>query len=296
MAGAIPLLGVGAGIASTLFGKPKGQAQQSSTSTQTSTPVDMQAQQYQALRDQFAAILSQQMTGGPSGFNPINAGPAPTAAMSAGEIAAMQGVSQQAFDPTRLAAISQFASGQNVNPYVQTAIDAAVQPLIMAQDRELGRRIPGAFAAAGHQMGQGGSSPYQRELGEAAYLSQRAIGDTAGTVGMQAFNQAQNAQLQGIQLGQQEVDQAVKAFQAQQLPRLIQQMGIDQGINAGQQQFQNWLQAMAQVFGASSPVIANLAQGTSQSSGTSTQQNNPFELIFPRGLFNPSPSNLGVTS
>lgn len=171
-------------------------------------------------------------------------------------------------DPTRAAAIQHFASGSGVNPYVDQAISAAIQPMIMQQNAELGRRIPGQFAAAGHNLGAGGSSPYQRALGESAYLSQRAIGDTAGAVGLNAFNQAQQAQLQGIQLGQQDVGAMLQNVQAQYLPQAILEQGIDRAINVGQQGRQNILQGLQIAQGYPLQQTGNVSQGVSTQGGT----------------------------
>lgn len=279
----IPLIG------SALFGGGK-------TTTQSSSkPVDMQAPQFTALRNPFAGVLGMTLAGGPGGFDPRTFGPAPTAQFGGAEadmldylnsITAGVGSLPRRMELANTVSGAYLPGASGGNPFMNAVIEASVAPLIMAQNRELGRRIPGAFAAAGHQLGAGGSSPYQRSQGEAAFLSQRAIGDVASQIAGSMYESERGRMIQGLQLDQSEVDRAIQAFQQNAVPRLISQHGIDAGLASGTQMLQQWLQAMSLAAGVTAPVLGNV----SSSSGESTNMGKGiFGSLFPQGIFNPAP-------
>lgn len=273
------------GLFDTIFGSP-------SKSTATSTPIDMQAPQFTALRGPFADLLSGLMGGGSQGLNPVGQVNYPVAPMGASEMGAMVDVNAMAMDPARRALLTQTLGGNFLpgqpggNPFLQAAITAAQQPTMEALQHAVGRQIPGMFAAAGHQgssrLGTG-STARDLQIVRGTEAGARALGDIATNMSNQAYQFERGQQTQAMQLGQQEVQQAIANFQAQQLPRLIQQMGIDQGTAAGQQMLQSWLQAIQLFGGVTAPAVAN--QGQSTSTGASPGL---FGQLFPKGIYNPA--------
>lgn len=279
----IPLIG------SALFGGGK------TTTKSSSKPVDMQAPEFTALRNPFAGILASTLLGGAGGFDPRTFGPAPTASFTGTEadmlnhinsITAGVGSLPRRMELANTVGGAYLPGMGGGNPFLSAVIEMAQAPTAMALNREVGRRIPGAFAAAGHQMGAGGSSPYQRALGEAAFLGGRALGDIATGISSAAYESERGRMMQGIQLDQSEVDRAIQAFQQNAIPRLISQHGIDAGLATGTQMLQQWLQAMSLAAGVTAPVLGNV----SSSSGESTSMGKGiFGSLFPQGIFNPAP-------
>lgn len=282
MAGVVPFLTGGSSS------KQQSSSQASQFGVQSSTPADYQWST--GLRDPFAQVLAQVLGGGAAGFNPYSGGPAPTAQMGAAEAAALQQVGQTAGNTLRQDEINRTLSGGYLpgqaggNPFLQAAIEAAQRPTAMALENAIQRRLPGQFAAAGHQLTAGGSSPYARELNQAAYTGGRALGDIATQMSSAAYEAERGRQQSAVQLDQSQIDAAIKNFQAQALPRLIEQQGIEAGAATGQAQVNQFLQFLQTMGGVTSPALANSSFGLQQ--GQSTSQSTGSSNLS-KGLFDP---------
>ena len=75
-------------------------------------------------------------------------------------------------------------------------------------------------------------------------------------------------QQQAAQLQQQEVDQTIKVLQAQALPRMIQELGIERGIALFQQRANDLLKYLQLALEAGKPTVGQ--QQTTVSKGEST--------------------------
>lgn len=198
-----------------------------------------------------------------------------SAPITPGETTGIGAVQGSAFDPSRQGLLQQTLTGGFLpgsggsNPFLSAAIESAQAPTALALNREVGRRIPGIFAQGGHQLGAGGSSPYQRALGEASFLGGRALGDIATNISFNAYEAERQRQQQGIQLGQQDVQAMLANLQSQGLPRQIQEMGIERALQTGQAGIQNLLSAFNVAQQYPLQTIANQTQSTGSATGAS---------------------------
>lgn len=172
-----------------------------------------------------------------------------------------------------------FLPGQGgSNPYLQSAIEAAQRPTFEALGEQLTRMLPGQFTQAGHTINpqafaqnvlQGaagggqpaqnsGSSAFDRAAAIATRGATQAASDIASNLSFGAYESERDRQNQAIQLSQAEVDTTVKNLQAQALPRLIEDMGIERGIELFKSRTQELLAALSSLgqFGA----LTNIGQ------------------------------------
>lgn len=170
-------------------------------------------------------------------------------------------------DLLRNTAAGQFVD-PNTNPFLKSYIEAAQRPTLRGLEETLTRALPGRFTAAGQFVQPQGSSAFDRAAAIATEGAAKAVGDIATNIGFGAYESERGRQQQTIQLGQQEVQTVINNLQAQALPRLIQQYGIDQGV----QEFRTRLNALLQVLatagqlGAQQPLYGT--QATSEGSST----------------------------
>lgn len=252
-----------------------------SSQSASSTPVDMQAPEFKALRDALADTLAKFAGGAGTGVpSAINAPPGPTAAQTAQEIAAMNDVNAQATDAARRGLITDTLSGkylpgqEGANPFYDANLAATIRPVQQALNDTLSRTLPGTFVKAGQQIGGGlrspnanlkpGSTAFDNAAARTFEAGANAISDIGTKIGFQTYDAERNRQTQAAALGQQEVDLAVKNFEAQQVPRLLKELGIERGTKAANDAINQWLQAMAIFAGVTAPAIAN----ESESSGS----------------------------
>jgi hypothetical protein len=150
------------------------------------------------------------------------------------------------------------------NPFLNSYIQAAQRPTFDALDQTLSRTLPGRFAAAGQYTQPQSSSAFDRAAGLEATNAAHTAGDIASNIGAQAYNTDRNLQQQAVPLNQQEVQTTINNLNAQALPRLIQQYGIDQGLQMHNQNIQN-LMGILQLFqGFTSPTVAQTARGSQE--------------------------------
>lgn len=139
---------------------------------------------------------------------------------------------------------------------MQNQLDRALQvPGMEAQLQQIGANTDLALAQLPTQMA------------ETALRLAQARGQEAGTGLTQAQTGTQNAQtdLTQSQVRGSEVDTAIKNLQAQALPRLIQDMGLERGIEAFNNNVNSLLATLGIASGVTRPVVANESKSSSGS-------------------------------
>ena len=134
------------------------------------------------------------------------------------------------------------------NPFLLDTIRAAQRSTIEGfQDVALPRFQRG-FAAAGQNVGPGGSSAYDRSAAIATRGLTNTLGDIATNISFQNFGEERRRQQEAVGLSSQlstaEVNNTVEKLKASALPRLIQQFGITQGVEEFNRRIDILLQAL----------------------------------------------------
>lgn len=158
------------------------------------------------------------------------------------------------------------------NPFLQSSINAAIQPLRQQYNDVTMPGLRAQFTLNGQTLQGEGSSPFAREYARAANDLNTQIGNISSNMAGQNYTNERNNQMQAVTNAnaqqQQQFNQLYQTLQASALPRLIQQQGLDKGLQNFNQQV-NWLM---QVLGlgaqSSQPVMSQT--GNSWSSGWST--------------------------
>lgn len=259
------------GFLTSLFGGGE------SKSKSSSKPVDVTPPEISGLRSPFAdalkALMGTSTGGGLSGI-PSPEGPL-VAPITQGEQDALSSLSVN--DPLSQARKSyltdtiggKFLPGQpGSNPFLQASIEAASRPILQGLTDLLTRELPGRFTQAGQFVNPQGSSPFD-------FAAARATGDTAAALGkigtdmaFQGYETERGRQQEAVQIGQQEVQTMLTNLQAQALPRLIQ----DQGIERGQKIFQERLNALLQALGVITQAPLQTIGNEQKSKSTSSEQ------------------------
>lgn len=243
-----------------LFG---GSSQQSQS---TSTPTDMTPDAYKTLRqpltDSLTSLLS---TGGPSYSGPLNA---PIGANEQTQLGNLMG--QNGPGTARSSLLDQTLQGNFLpgqpggNPFLQDAITAAQRPTMENLQETLSRSLPGRFTQNGQMVQPQGSSAFDRAAAIATRGATQAMSDIATNMSSNAYTTERANQQNAIPLSQQEVQTGIANLQAQALPRMIQELGIERGLAQFQQHTQNLLQILSMIGGVAAPVIAQTAQSTGE--------------------------------
>lgn len=157
------------------------------------------------------------------------------------------------------------------NPFLKDYITAAQRGTMNNLTETLSRTLPGYFTANGQMIspndkGRGGSSAFDTAAALATQSAGKEMGDIATTMSGQAYDQERNRQQQAVGLSQQEVQNALGILQAQSLPRMIQELGIERGLALYQTNTTQLLQLLQTLGGLAAPVVAS--QG--QASGSNT--------------------------
>lgn len=191
-----------------------------------------------------------------------------------------------------------FLPGQGgANPFLDAAITAAQRPTMQNLTQTLTQDLPSRFTQAGQFVQpnanqQGGSSAFDTAAALATRGAAQAMSDIATNMSMGAYNTERQLQQQGVQLAQGEVQTTIANLQAQALPMLIQQFGIQNGIQVFQTGIQQILQFLQTLGGISGPTPVQTSQSTSQAQQTATSTgqatsmgqgqalNNPFNSLF----------------
>lgn len=260
----------------------------------TSTPTDMTPQAFKDLQNPFATELTKLMTagGGPQYEGPL------VADMGANEGNLLtqlmgqtgSGTSRNGLIESTLA--GNFLPGQaGANPFLDAAIAAAQRPTFQGLEEVLSRTLPGRFTAAGQFTGARGSSAFDRAAAIAARAASDTAGDIATKMSFAGYDAERQRQQEAIPLSRAEVDATITNLQAQGLPRMIQDLGIERGMALFQQRTQQLLEIMKLIGGVTSPTIAN----TQQAVGTSETQKGVIPGLFPNGLGGGSKATAAAT-
>jgi hypothetical protein len=97
----------------------------------------------------------------------------------------------------------------------------------------------------------------------------------------QGYESERGRQQQAIQFSQQEVDKTISNLQAQALPRLIEDLGVERGIELFKARTQELLAALQSI---SSLASLNQVAGQSQSTGENTSFGGIVPALLPKGL------------
>jgi len=235
-------------------------------SKQRTTTPDMQAQEFKNLRSPFAKALQ-----GLLGTQGDHLSGIPQSQASQTGYAAPVGANEQAL-LDQLAAeggqrnqlLNDTLSGKFVdagNPFTQQAIAAAQRPTQEAFEQSVGRVLPGQFSQAGHRTQPGQSSPFDTAAAIQSRGLANALGDIATNISFGAHEAERGRQQEAITFSQQEVDTSIKNLQAQALPRLIEQYGLDQGLAEFQQRTQQLMELLAILGGVTAPALGQKSKG-----------------------------------
>lgn len=235
-----------------------------STQQSTSTPVDMTPAAYKGLQPQLAGSLSSLLSSGvPQYSGPTTAGLGANEQSVLGQLMSSTGPGTERSQYLDKALSGGFLPGQpGANPYLDAAIKSAQEPTRLALEQTLGRTLPGRFTMAGQSTAPQGSSAFDRAAAMATGQGARALSDIATNMSYAGYESERNRQTQAAQLSQAEVDTTIKNLQAQGLPRMIQQHGIELGMQLFQDNTKALLEVLKLIGGVTSPTIANQGQST----------------------------------
>ena len=258
----------------------------------SSDPVDVTPQVFKNLQTPFAEALAQLLgststpgTAGTAtsfasiGDGPITQGiplaPGPfTAPVAAGEQTLLDQLLAKASggDTSK----SQDLLGQTIggdflqnNPFLQSQIEIAQRTNLQGLEELLTRTLPGRFTQGGQFTQPEGSSAFDRSAALATRGVAQANADIAGSLAFQGFEAERGRQQEAAALLQQvteaEVNTLISNLQAQALPRLIEQFGLEAGTEAFNQQINALLQVLAITSGTTQAVIGTESKGKSSS-------------------------------
>ena len=189
-------------------------------------------------------------------------------------------------------------STDEMNPFLNAAIEAAQRPTLQGLEETLTRSLPGRFTQAGQFTQPRGSSAFDRAGAIATRGASDALADIATNLSYATMEAERGRQFEAQEgarsredaamreeLGRsneniqnernrqneaagltttvqaQEVDTLVKNLQAQALPRLIKEFGIERGM----EQFNNQLNTLLGVLGIGAGVTAPVIGQSSES-------------------------------
>ncbi|MGI9297773.1 MAG: hypothetical protein ACR2QC_07735 [Gammaproteobacteria bacterium] len=142
------------------------------------------------------------------------------------------------------------------NPFLAATIEAAVRPARAAFEEDVLPALQLGFAGAGQQTQASGSSPFVREVRQAGRDLENTIADTAARISAQNLARERAIQAQApsqvAQVEAQQINNLVNVLQAQALPRLIEDLGVERGL----QEFQLRLQRLLAVLGIGADIAS----------------------------------------
>lgn len=241
-------------------------------STSTSKPKDLTPPEFTALRGPFADVIKQLLGQAPG--NPLTGIPSFGAATGQPNVAPIGANEQTLLDRLmsegagRTDLLNQTLGGQflpgqsGTNPFLQAAIEAAQRPTFQGLEEVLSRTLPGRFTQGGQFVQPQGSSAFDRAAAIASRGASQAAADIATNLSFGVHEAERGRQQEAIGLSQAEVETSIQNLQAQALPRLIQDLGIERGMAEFQSRIQAILQALQLAGGAAAPVVANEGKST----------------------------------
>lgn len=269
-----------------------------SKSSASATPLNLQLPAYTGMAPGVAGGFESMFApggqyGGSFGLNPFMVGAVPSNSPNNPLAAQLPGPAQNLVNQAGMmgsgnlggasAAIQRmmqpgYASGLATSPETQAAIAAATNPMISAFNQTALPGLKGQFTAAGHRVGtqasadgtQKGSSAF-----DAAHANaQNNLVSQVGAVGGGIANQAYQTGLQqqgaapgmAASLSQVEMQNLTSALQASALPQMIQQYGINAGLELFNKQMETILQALGLAGQISQPAVGYNQKSSGSSS------------------------------
>lgn len=179
------------------------------------------------------------------------------------------GAAQQSMQTLEQAAAGQGLSPDS-NPFLAATIQSAQRPLIEQFNDETLPGLRAQFAQAGQQIQGEGSSPFQMAQARASSGLANALGDVSTELSGQNFQQERQRQLQAAtaipEVERAQLDQSMRALEAQALPRLVEQFGIDRGLEEFRRRQETLMQAI-QLAGGLAQAQPQALQGTQPTGG-----------------------------
>lgn len=234
-------------------------------SEQKSESKDITPPEYQALRLPTANTLIDYMNLNRGYNGPLVAGLTDAETASLGRINATSG--RSSLESAGRGELERTLSGQYLqpgsNPFLAGAIEAAQRPTLNAF-REAGLTDRALFARAGQKLPA--SSPFARAAAIRDEGLAGALGDTATRISAAAYegerNRMTSAANQAAVFDKAELDKQLGILQANALPRLVQQYGIDKGVEEYNRRLNRALQAAGIAQGVST-IFGNESSGES---------------------------------
>lgn len=156
------------------------------------------------------------------------------------------------------------------NPFLSAMIDTEQRRLGEAFRDVEAPALQSRFTRAGQQIQPQGSSAFDTAAAIALRGLTSAQGDVATQLAGQNFQAERGRQLDAVQIGSQvssqEVERLTSILQSQALPRLIEQYGIDKGLEEFRRRMDMILAALGIGAQISSPTVANVGQSSGKTS------------------------------
>lgn len=289
----------------------------SSRQTQTSTPQDMTPPEFTGLRGdvaqqlqnifasgggaQFQGPTAAQLTGNEQGMldQIMQMTSQPSGATQAGQDFLQNLLSGGGVQP---GATPGGIDMSQANPFLQQAIEAAQRPLIEQYQEQIAPALRAQFTQAGQQLTGTGSSPFHMAAAREQAGMANALGDISTRMSAedwaqrqglasQEFQQQRALEMEGQQqriagaaqaanIDRSQLENVLAGLEAQALPRLIEQLGIDRGMEEFRRREEQLLQAIQMAGQLASPTVATVSRGES------TQRSTPniFSSLFPSGF------------
>lgn len=189
----------------------------------------------------------------------------------------------------------QFASNLATSPEIQKVIQAASAPITQAFASQTVPGLAGTMAQAGQRATGGGSSAFDMAFGNAQNneLAQLAgvggqIAGNAYETGLQQYgnayagglNAALSAPSQLQSLTGSEINQLIQTLNAQALPQLTEQLGINNALSTYNSSMSSMLQALGLQVQSEAPVIGYGSESVSNSGSFQNEESSGQQSGF----------------
>ncbi len=237
-----------------------------SENEQSQRPVETTPEAFKELQQPIADLLKsifggpgEAQQGGPGGgaFAGVTDPSRFTAGLGTGEqdlLAQLQGLLSAGGRPVDSAntLLSQTLGGEflspDSNPFLQATIEAAQRPLLERFGDITLPNLTSQFTAAGQRTQPGGSSAFDKAKAIESRGLFNALGDIGTKIAGDNFEKERQRQVQAVtqagQLSTQEINNTIQGLKAVALPRLIEQFGIDKGLQEFNQRIDTVLKAI----------------------------------------------------
>ncbi len=251
-------------------------------SSSSSQPKDVTPPAIAALRTPFANTITSLLgtTGQGSGGNPLSGIPSFDPSTSS-NLAAPIGSNEQSLLDSLMTDQNSGASAaansyltdvlngkylpgsSNSNPFLNAAIQSAQAPTLQGLTNTLGQVLPGQFTQAGQFIQPKGSSAFDRAAALATGQASQALSGIASGMSSQEYENERTLQQGAVPLAQSQVQTTIANLNAQALPRLIQQQGIQNGLSEYQSRLQTLLGVLGSLSGSPLTAVGNTSNSSS---------------------------------